>query len=66
MAVLKAFRAYRPAAGYADKVAALPYDVMSSDEARRAAFGNPYSSLRVDKAEIDLPKSVNIYDDRVY
>lgn len=51
MAVLKAFRAYRPAAGYADKVAALPYDVMSSDEARRAAFGNPYSFLRVDKAE---------------
>lgn len=66
MAVLKAFRAYRPAAGYADKVAALPYDVMSSDEARRAAFGNPYSFLRVDKAEIDLPKSVNIYDDCVY
>lgn len=66
MAVLKAFRAYRPAAGYADKVAALPYDVMSSDEARRAAFGNPYSFLHVDKAEIDLPKTVDIYDDRVY
>ena len=29
-------------------------------------FGNPYSFLHVDKAEIDLPKSVDIYDDRVY
>lgn len=66
MAVLKAFQAYRPAAGFADKVAALPYDVMNSDEARKMAFGNPYSFLRVDKAEIDLPKSVDIYDEKVY
>lgn len=66
MAVLKAFRAYRPAQGYADKVAALPYDVMNSDEARKAAFGNPYSFLHVDKAEIDLPKTVDIYDEKVY
>lgn len=66
MAVFQAFRGFRPAAGYADKIAALPYDVMNSDEARRAAFGNPYSFLHVDKAEIDLPKSVDIYDARVY
>lgn len=66
MAVLKAFRAYRPAEGFADKVAALPYDVMNSDEARKAAFGNPYSFLHVDKAEIDLPKTVDIYDEKVY
>lgn len=66
MAVLKAFRAFRPAAGYAEKVAALPYDVMNSEEARRMAFGNPYSFLHVDKAEIDLPKSVDPYDARVY
>lgn len=66
MAVFKPFRAYRPTAAYADKVAALPYDVMNSDEARRAAFGNPYSFLHVDKAEIDLPRTVGLYDDRVY
>lgn len=66
MAVLRAFQAYRPAAGFADKVAALPYDVMNSEEARKMAFGNPYSFLRVDKAEIDLPKSVDIYDEKVY
>ena len=66
MAVLKAFRALRPTPEYASKVAALPYDVMNSDEARRMVFGNPYSFLHVDKAEIDLPKSVDIYDNRVY
>lgn len=66
MAVFKAFRAVRPADSFAEKVAALPYDVMNSDEARRMAFGNPYSFLHVDKAEIDLPKSVDIYDDKVY
>ena len=65
MATVKPFRAYRPAAGYADKIAALPYDVMNSDEARKMAFGNPYSFLHVDKAEIDLPKTVDIYDDQV-
>ncbi len=66
MAVFKAFRAVRPADSFAEKVAALPYDVMNSDEARRMAFGNPYSFLHVDKAEIDLPKGVDIYDDKVY
>ena len=39
MAVLKAFRALRPTPEYASKVAALPYDVMNSDEARRMVFG---------------------------
>lgn len=66
MSVLKAFKALRPTAELASKVAALPYDVMNSDEARRMAFGNPYSFLHVDKAEIDLPKSVDIYDSKVY
>lgn len=66
MAIFKPFRAVRPAAAYADKVAALPYDVMNSDEARKMVFGNPYSFLHVDKAEIDLPKSVDIYDEKVY
>lgn len=66
MAVVKPFKALRPADGYADKVAALPYDVMNSDEAREMVKGNPYSFLHVDKAEIDLDPSVDIYDAKVY
>lgn len=66
MSVLKPFKALRPLPGYASKVAALPYDVMNSDEARKMVFGNPYSFLHVDKAEVDLPKSTDVYDKRVY
>ena len=66
MTKVKAFRALRPTAGNAAEVAALPYDVMSSDEARVMVKGKPLSFLHVDKAEIDLDPSVNIYDDSVY
>ena len=42
MATVKAFRAIRPAPELAHKVAALPYDVMDSNEAREMVKGNPY------------------------
>ncbi|MCM1365335.1 MAG: DUF1015 family protein [Faecalibacterium sp.] len=66
MAVFKAFKAIRPTAENASKVAALPYDVMNSDEARDMVKDKPYSFLHVDKAEVDLDREVNIYDERVY
>ena len=66
MAILKPFRAIRPTPELAVKVAALPYDVMNSDEARELVKGNPYSFLHVDKAEIDLDPSIDVYDTRVY
>ena len=66
MVKIRAFAAVRPADGLADKVAALPYDVMNSDEARQMVQGNPYSFLHIDKAEIDLPAQVDLYADEVY
>lgn len=66
MALVKPFKAVRPAKDYAHKVAALPYDVMNSEEARKMVLGNPHSFLHVDKAEIDLDKNIDIYDKRVY
>ena len=66
MAVFKAFRAIRPTEDKAAQVAALPYDVMNSDEAREMVKGNPYSFLHVDKAEIDLPKETDLYSEAVY
>ncbi len=66
MAILKPFKAVRPTTKYAKDVAALPYDVMTSDEAREIVKDNPYSFLHIDKAEIDLDKSVSIYDEKVY
>ena len=66
MAIFKPFRAIRPVCDKASEVAALPYDVMNSDEAREMVAGRPYSFLHVDKAEVDLDKSINIYDKQVY
>jgi uncharacterized protein (DUF1015 family) len=66
MAIIKPFRAWRPRPDLAEKVAALPYDVMNTEEARRMAAGNPYSFLHVDRAEIDLPEAISPYDDQVY
>ena len=66
MAIFKPFKAIRPTVEYVKSVAALPYDVMTSDEARVAVKGNPYSFLHIDKAEIDLEKSIDIYDEKVY
>ena len=66
MAVIRQFKAVRPAPEMAEKVAALPYDVVNSDEAREMVKGNPYSFLHVDKAEIDLPVDTDIYSPEVY
>ena len=66
MAVVRPFKAVRPTPELSAKVAALPYDVMNSDEAREMVKGNPYSFLHIDKAEIDLDPSIDHYDQRVY
>ncbi|HUG28478.1 MAG TPA: DUF1015 domain-containing protein [Gemmatimonadales bacterium] len=59
-------RAWRPAPGFAAKVAAPPYDVVNRAEAAALAHGNPLSFLHVGRAEIDLPADVDPYDSRVY
>lgn len=66
MAVFRSFRAYRPAEDKQSLIPALPYDVMSTEEARQEAKDNPYSFLHVDKAEIDLPPGTDLYDSAVY
>ncbi len=66
MAIFRPFQAIRPQPSLAGRVAALPYDVMDSQEAREAVKDNPYSFLHVDKAEVDLDPSIDIYDRRVY
>ena len=66
MAVIRQFKAIRPTPEMAEKVAALPYDVVNSEEAAEMVIGNPYSFLHVDKAEIDLPVGTDIYSPEVY
>src|SRR5918992_554065 len=66
MAIIRPFSALRPAAEPAPYVAAVPYDVVNTDEARALASGNPWSFLHVSRPEIDLPDDTPIYSDEVY
>lgn len=66
MAIIKPFRALRPPVALAEKVAALPYDVMNTDEARSMAAFNPYCFLHVSRPEIDLSADVDIHSEPVY
>ena len=66
MATIRPFAALRPEPGLAARICELPYDVMSSDEARQVAAGNPLSFLHVSKPEIDLPLGTEVYSAEVY
>ena len=66
MATLKPFTALRPQPELAAQICELPYDVMSSDEAREIAAGNPLSFLHVSKPEIDLPPGADVHASEVY
>lgn len=66
MAIVKPFAALRPQPERAATVAAVPYDVVNSEEALHLASDNPYSFLRVSRPEIELPDGTDIYSDEVY
>jgi uncharacterized protein (DUF1015 family) len=63
---LHPFRALRPAPELAERVAAVPYDVVNRAEAAALAAGNPHSFLHVGRSDIDLPEDVDPYDSRIY
>jgi uncharacterized protein (DUF1015 family) len=66
VAIIRPFNALRPQAERAPQVAAVPYDVVNTEEARALASGNQWSFLHVSRPEIDLPAGTPIYSDEVY
>lgn len=66
MAALAPFRALRPVPAAAERVAAVPYDVVDTAEARELALGNPLSFLHVSRPEIDLPSGTDPHTELVY
>lgn len=66
MSLIKAFRGLRPAPGRAAEVAAPPYDVMSTAEARQMVAGRPWSFLHISRPEVDLPEATDPYAPEVY
>ena len=66
MPLIRPFRALRPHPQFAADVAAPPYDVLSSEEAKIRAQNRPHSFLHISKAEIDLPPEMDHYAPEVY
>jgi len=66
MVTIKPFSALRPQPELAARICELPYDVLSSEEARQAAASNPLSFFHVSKPEIDLPHGTDLYAPEVY
>jgi uncharacterized protein (DUF1015 family) len=63
---IKAFEALRPDVGLVSSVAAPPYDVVDTEEARVLASGNPRSFLRVSRSEIEFPAGTDPYAPAIY
>lgn len=66
MTVIRPFQAVRPAKEQASSIAALPYDVYSRKEARRAVESRPLSFLKIDRAETQFPEDTDMYSQAVY
>ncbi len=66
MSLIRPFAGLRPAPGRAAEIAAPPYDVLSTAEARFRSIGRPWSFLHISKPEIDLPEGTDPYAPAVY
>ncbi|MEO6697219.1 MAG: DUF1015 domain-containing protein, partial [Gammaproteobacteria bacterium] len=66
MSLIRPFTGLRPIAERAADVAAPPYDVLNTEEARQRATGKPWSFLHISKPEIDLPAGTDPYAPAVY
>lgn len=68
MADIRAFAAIRPRAGLEARIAALPYDVYDTQEARKVVREEPLSFLKIDRAETAFAEEegVGCYEDKVY
>ena len=65
MAEIRPFRGVRPAPEVVAQIAALPYDVYSSREARKIVENNPLSFLKIDRAETQFPEGTDMYSEQV-
>lgn len=66
MAEIKAFFGIRPKEGLEARIAALPYDVYSREEAKKEVAREPLSFLAIDRAETGLDESIPFDDPCVY
>lgn len=66
MALIKPFRALRPAAEQAKQVSCVPYDVVYESEVREFIKQNPLSFLHVTRAEAEFPENSDPTGEEVF
>ena len=66
MAVIRPFRGVRPKKELASSIAALPYDVYTREEAKKTVDLNPFSFLKIDRAETQFSTDIDMYSQAVY
>lgn len=66
MANIIPFKAIRPRTDLIEKIAALPYDVYSREEAREKVKDDAYTFLRIDRPETQFPEDYDMYAPEVY
>lgn len=66
MVEVRAFKGVRANPESVEKIAELPYDVYSGDEARNIVSKRPDSFMKIDRAETMFPKGTSPYETKVY
>lgn len=66
MVTIKSFKGWRPQKAFVEQVAAPPYDVLSSAEAKVLTENNDKSFLRITKPEVDFEDGIDTYSNEVY
>lgn len=66
MADIRPFYGIRPKQGLEARIAALPYDVYNREEAKKEVEKEPYSFLKIDRAETQFPDDFDMYAETVY
>ena len=66
MVEFNAFKGWRPPVAQASKVASVPYDVLSTEEAREIINSNSHSMMRVIRPDGEMPEGSSLYSDAAY
>ena len=66
MTSIRPFKAVRPIKDLSGTIAALPYDVQSTEEARKIVADNPLSFLAIDEPVVNFPTGTDPFDLNVY